>query len=66
MPEKCCYPEGITIKPDGVHELDPCDYVMAEKYRNVTVEVLVCRKCGHVEISWARQEDTEEVATDEW
>lgn len=57
---KCNFPGGITIKPDGVNELDPCEYELIEKYRNVTVEILRCKKCGHVEILWFRQENTEE------
>lgn len=64
MSEKCSFPEGMTIRPDGVHELDPCTYEVVEKYRNVTVEVLRCPKCGHTEISWYRQEDAEEVELD--
>ena len=64
MSKKCSFPEGMTIRPDGVHELDPCTYEVVEKYRNVIVEVLRCPKCGHTEISWYRQEDTEEVELD--
>ena len=57
---RCTWGDGITVKPDGVHELDPCEYEVVEAYRNVTVEVLRCKNCGHVEISWIRQENTEE------
>ena len=57
---KCCHPEGVVIKPDGVNELDACVYEVAEVYRNVTVEVLRCKRCGNIEISWRRQENTEE------
>lgn len=64
MCKKCSFPEGITIKPDGIHELDPCVYKEVERYRNVTVAVMRCEKCGHIEISWFRQEDTEEVETE--
>ena len=56
--DKCTYPTGVSIKPDGVHELDPCVYDVVEIHRNVTVEVLHCRKCGNTEINWTRQEDT--------
>ena len=58
--ERCTWGDGITVKPDGIHELDPCEYEVVEAYRNVTVEVLRCKNCGHVEISWIRQENTEE------
>lgn len=57
----CHYPDGMTIKPDGVHELDPCIYEEIERYCNVTVIISKCKKCGKVDISWERQEDTEEV-----
>lgn len=63
--EKCKFPDGITIRPDGVNELDPCVYEEVERYRNVTVSVMRCKHCGHVEISWFRQEDIEEVTEDE-
>lgn len=62
--ERCTWGDGITVKPDGVHELDPCEYEVVEAYRNVTVEVLRCRRCGHIEITWRRQSDTEEVDLD--
>lgn len=62
--ERCTWGDGITVKPDGVHELDPCEYEVVEAYRNVTVEVLRCRRCGHIEITWHRQSDTEEVDLD--
>ena len=61
---RCTWGDGITVKPDGVHELDPCEYEVVEAYRNVTVEVLRCRRCGHIEITWRRQSDTEEVDLD--
>ena len=56
---KCEHPGGIIIRPDGVNELDPCVYEDVEKYKNVTVIVSRCIYCGHIEISWVRQEDTE-------
>ena len=55
----CKHAGGIIIKPDGVNELDPCVYEDIEKYKNVTVIVSRCIYCGHIEISWVRQEDTE-------
>ena len=53
--EKCKWPEGIEIKPDGENELDPCIYKTIEKYANVTVTVSRCIKCGHIDISWEKQ-----------
>lgn len=58
--KECSFGEGITIKPDGINELDPCLYQKIEAYRNVTVIVSRCVRCGKVDISWVRQEDTEE------
>lgn len=60
MAHKCSF-DGMTVKPDGIHELDPCIYETTEIYTNVTVEVRKCIKCGNVDIVWIRQEDTEKV-----
>lgn len=72
---KCSYPKGWTVKPDGIHELVPCDFeevgvyrnatvqVLLEEvriYRNVTVQVLRCKRCGRESIGWYRQENTVE------
>lgn len=59
--DKCKFPEGIVIKPDGVHELDPCEYQEVERYANATVSIRRCKKCGNIDIAWFRQEDTEEL-----
>ena len=56
---KCTCDEKVLYQ--GKHEIDPCAYKVKEKYHNVTIEVLECKKCGHTEISWYRQDDTEEV-----
>jgi len=61
---KCSLPDGVTIKPDGVNELDPCVYKVEERYANVTVEVRRCVSCGNIDIAWERQENTEEVPCD--
>lgn len=52
---RCQWPEGMEIRPDGVHRLDPCTYDVIEEHRDVTVRVLRCSRCGHQEIEW---EDT--------
>lgn len=59
--DKCRFPDGLTIKPDGQNELDPCFYDVVEEYRNVTVRVLRCRNCGRIELEWERQDNTEEI-----
>lgn len=61
----CCKCEGITIKPDGIHELSPHKFLLDAKYKNVTVEILRCEKCGEVSIGWYRQENTEEIIDDD-
>lgn len=58
---KCKLPNEMTIKPDGINELDPCVYEEIERYANVTISISRCRNCGHIDISWFRQEDTEEL-----
>lgn len=58
---RCRFPEGMTVKPDGIHPLDPCIYDDKEIHTNVTVYVSQCRECGHVDIKWERQEDTEDI-----
>lgn len=52
---RCQWPEGMEIRPDGVHRLDPCTYDVIEEHRDVTVRVLRCSRCGHQESEW---EDT--------
>lgn len=47
---RCRFPDGLAVKPDGVHELDPCVYADKQVLRNVTVTVSQCIHCGHVSI----------------
>lgn len=58
--KRCRHQGGVTIKPDGVNELLPCPMEDKEIHRNVTVTVSQCSVCGHIEISWERQDDTED------
>lgn len=60
MSNKCSFGD-ITIKPDGVNVLDPCVYEDIEMYSNVTVVISRCKKCGNIEVSWMKQENTEEI-----
>lgn len=55
--EKCAFKDGVVIKPDGVNELDPCVYEVVETHQNVTVNVLKCKKCGHIELEWSKDEE---------
>lgn len=59
--KECSFPEGVTIKPDGINELDPCIYQDVEMYANVTVIVSRCKRCGKMDIRWERQDDTERI-----
>lgn len=63
---KCEMPGGISIRPDGVHELDACSYEVLEVYKNVTVEILKCKKCGNISIGWYKQPDTIKLSAEEW
>lgn len=65
MAHKCEFPNGTKAVQIGNVKLDPCQYVVAEAYRNVTVEVLRCRVCGAVSIGWRRQENTEAIIMEE-
>ena len=55
---KCTFGDGIAVKPDGRNELDPCLYEEIETYENVTVHILRCVRCGHIEVKWERQDNT--------
>lgn len=63
---KCTFHDGITIKPDGVHELEACHYQEVERWENVTVSVRRCKYCGNIDISWFKQEDTVKVDLNEY
>jgi hypothetical protein len=56
---KCSFGDGVVIKPDGVHELEPCIWETIERYKNVTIEVRKCINCGDIEVVWFRQDNTE-------
>lgn len=58
---RCSFGEGVTIKPDGANELDPCLYEDIAVYKNVTVTISQCKRCGKIDISWYRQDDTERI-----
>ena len=58
---ECKHPDGFDIRLDGIHSLDPCVYVDEEMYANVTVIISRCKNCGKINISWLRQDNTEEL-----
>lgn len=55
---KCKFPEGIIIKPDGIHEVLPHSYQLREVHENVTVIIAECKRCGRTDVAWRRQKDT--------
>ena len=55
----CEWPDGITIRPDGVHDLDPCVFDELEIVEGATVTLLRCRYCGKIEILWKRPKEVE-------
>lgn len=59
--KKCSWGEGVSFRPDGVHELDPCIYEDVQIIKNVTVIVSRCMRCGNVVIGWKLQDNSEEV-----
>lgn len=58
---KCQFPEGVTIRPNGINALDPCLYKRCEEHRNVTVFLDQCVHCGHIEISWCANENSQTI-----
>ena len=55
---ECSWGEGIAVKPDGVHELDPHIYEVAEIHTGVIVAIRRCINCGKQSTAW--MQDTEE------
>ena len=60
MMPKCTHGDGMTVEVGGV-PVDPCRYREVQTIKNVTVHVLKCSDCGHIEIEWERQENTEDI-----
>lgn len=63
---KCTLPAGLTIKPDGVHQLAAGLFETEQVFTNCTVEVSRCKRCGEYELSWYRIAATEEVPEENW
>ena len=59
-----CSHGTITILPDGIHPLTPHAFPEGLHLRNVEIQILRCKICGHVSIGWRRQDNTEEVRED--
>ena len=56
--------EGYALQK-AVHEensyIDGCEYKLAQRLKNVTVEILTCPQCGKTSIGWKPQENTEDI-----
>lgn len=44
MSEKCSFPDGITVRPDGVH--GPCPY--CDTKTNDFIPINCCQNCGAI------------------
>ena len=63
---QCRIPTGVSIKPDGVNALESlCVFGTEELYRNVTLAVRRCKKCGRIDLAWWRQDNTIELPPEE-
>ena len=56
-----CKHENNSISSLFGIPVDPCKYIDVEAYKNVTVFVRQCSRCGKIDIAWKRQDDTEEI-----
>ena len=66
MPEhKCTFGGGTRKLPSSrtaSQSLTPCLYQEIEAYKNVTVHILRCVRCGHIEVEWERQDNTIDIS----
>lgn len=53
-----CGSDDVSIRPNGIDELDPCMYRDTESFENVTVVISECERCGRTSIGWRRQDNT--------
>ena len=60
QPKKCSFREGVSIRPDGVHELEPHAYQETQIIHNATVSILKCKNCGKESVGWLRQPNSYE------
>ena len=62
---KCKYREGMELKIGDI-PVDPCLYETEKVLTNCTLEISRCKNCGHIEISWYKTANTEEVPKENW
>lgn len=58
--KECSFGKGISIRPDGIHELSPHIYQETQIIHNATVQILKCKKCGNESVAWMRQPNSYE------
>ena len=60
---KCAWPDGIEAK---IHDIpvDTCVYTDRQRLHNVDITISECEKCGAIDISWSKNEDTEVIYED--
>lgn len=56
----CSFPENMEMKINNI-PVDPCKFIESECYKNVTIQILKCEKCGRISIGWKRQNNTEKI-----
>ena len=61
--QKCTWPDGMEAK---IHDIpvDPCIYTDRQRLHNVDITISECKKCGAIDISWSKNEDTEVIYED--
>ena len=52
--KKCKFNSDIETLRIGDFEVDPCEYEEIETIYNCVVRILRCKRCGHIEIEWER------------
>ena len=60
---KCTWPDGVEAKIYNL-PVDPCIYTNRQRLHNVDITISECEKCGAIDISWSKNEDTEVIYED--
>ena len=60
---KCTWPDGVEVKIGGI-PVAPCIYTDRQRLHDVDITISECEKCGAIDISWSKNEDTEVIYED--
>ena len=60
---KCTWPDGVEAKIGGI-PVAPCIYTDRQRLHDVDITISECEKCGAIDISWSKNEDTEVIYED--